>query len=108
MLNKYNQLILLGLFADYLLGAPIGREGPIVKLNSLRVGLGLFTLADPLCDDQIQADDHPRIAGFIPDNTQDRFGILGNTASLGELSLSSFTGSTAGAAIGAHIIYETL
>lgn len=41
-------------------------------------------------------------------NTQDRFGILGNTASLGELSLSSFTGSTAGAAVGAHIIYETL
>jgi len=41
-------------------------------------------------------------------NTQDRFGILGNTASLGEASLSSFTGSTAGAAIGAHIVYETL
>lgn len=41
-------------------------------------------------------------------NTQDRFGILGNTASLGEASLSSFTGSTAGAAIGAHILYETI
>lgn len=41
-------------------------------------------------------------------NTSDRFGILGNTASLGEVSLSSFTGSTAGAAIGAHIIYETM
>lgn len=41
-------------------------------------------------------------------NTQDRFGILGNTASLGELSLSSFTGSTASAAIGAHILYETM
>jgi hypothetical protein len=41
-------------------------------------------------------------------NTNDRFGILGNTASLGEASLSSFTGSTAGAAIGAHILYETL
>lgn len=41
-------------------------------------------------------------------NTSDRFGILGNTASLGELSLSSFTGSTAGAAIGAHILYETM
>lgn len=41
-------------------------------------------------------------------NTQDRFGILGNTASLGELSLSSFTGSTAASAIGAHIIYETV
>lgn len=34
-------------------------------------------------------------------------GILGNTASLGECSLSAFTGSTAGA-VGTHIIYETL
>lgn len=41
-------------------------------------------------------------------NTQDRFGILGNTASLGEVSLSSFTGTTAAQAIGAHILYETL
>lgn len=41
-------------------------------------------------------------------NTQDRFGILGNTASLGACSLSSFTGSTAGAAIGAHLIFETM
>lgn len=41
-------------------------------------------------------------------NTSDRFGILGSVASLGEVSLSSFTGSTAGAAIGAHLIYETL
>lgn len=38
-------------------------------------------------------------------NTQDRFGILGNTASLGELSLSAFTGSTS-AAYGGHIIFE--
>lgn|SRR3990167_2495129 len=41
-------------------------------------------------------------------NTLDRFGILGSAASLGACSLSSFTGSTAGAAIGAHIIYETM
>jgi len=43
-------------------------------------------------------------------NTQDRFGILGNAAAApgGEMSLSSFTGSGAGAAIGAHIIYETM
>ena len=41
-------------------------------------------------------------------NTQDRFGILGSAQPLGELSLSSFTGSTAASAIGAHIIYETL
>lgn len=40
-------------------------------------------------------------------NTQDRMGILGNTASLGEVSLSAFTGSTS-ASVGAHILYETL
>lgn len=39
-------------------------------------------------------------------NTNDRFGILGNTASLGEISLSSFTGSTASSAISGHILYE--
>jgi hypothetical protein len=38
-------------------------------------------------------------------NTQDRFGILGNTASLGELSLSAFTGTTSGL-IGSHIVFE--
>jgi hypothetical protein len=41
-------------------------------------------------------------------NTQDRFGTLGNTASLGEFSLSSFTGSTAASAISGHILYEQL
>lgn len=33
--------------------------------------------------------------------------MVGNTASLGELSLSAFTGGTAGL-LGAHMIYETL
>lgn len=41
-------------------------------------------------------------------NTKDRFGILGSAASLGEMSLSSFTGSTAAAAIGAHILIELM
>ena len=40
-------------------------------------------------------------------NTNDRFGILGNTASLGEFSLSAFTGSTS-AAYGGHIILEVI
>lgn len=35
------------------------------------------------------------------------FSVLGNTASLGEASLSAFTGGTTGA-IGAHMIYESL
>ena len=40
-------------------------------------------------------------------NTQDRFGILGNTASLGAASLSAFTGSTS-CSISAHEIWETM
>lgn len=40
-------------------------------------------------------------------NTNDRFGITGNTASLGELSLSAFTGTTS-AAYGGHIILEVM
>ena len=39
-------------------------------------------------------------------NTQDRFQILGNTASLGEMSLSAFTGSTS-SSVSSHFIYET-
>lgn len=55
-------------------GAPIGCSAPIVKLRRLRIGGGLFTLLDPLCNDQERADDHPRIPGFIADNWHDRFG----------------------------------
>lgn len=40
-------------------------------------------------------------------NTQDRFGILGNTASLGELTISAFTGSTSSVLSG-EIVYETM
>jgi hypothetical protein len=35
------------------------------------------------------------------------FGLLGNTQPLGEVSLSSFTGSSASAQVSAHIMYET-
>lgn len=37
----------------------------------------------------------------------EEIGVLGNTASLGEISLSAYTGGTPGA-MGAHIIYEPL
>lgn len=37
----------------------------------------------------------------------DEISVVGNTASLGEVSLSGFTGTTAGL-VGAHIIFETL
>ena len=55
-------------------GAPIGSSAPVVKWNRLRIGVGLFTLLDPLCDDREGADDHAKIPGFIPDNLKDRFG----------------------------------
>lgn len=38
---------------------------------------------------------------------EEEIGLLGNSASLGEVSLSAFTGGAPGA-IGAHIIYEPL
>ena len=37
----------------------------------------------------------------------EEIGVLGNTASLGEVSLSAYTGGTPGL-LGAHLIYETL
>jgi hypothetical protein len=37
----------------------------------------------------------------------EEIGVLGNTASLGEVSLSAYTGGTPGLT-GAHIIYETI
>ena len=55
-------------------GAPVGRNAPIVKLRRLRFGGGLFSLLDDLCNDQERADDHPRIPGFIKSNREDRFG----------------------------------
>jgi hypothetical protein len=38
-------------------------------------------------------------------NVWEEVDLVGNTASLGELSLSAFTGTTAGA-IGGHLTYE--
>ena len=55
-------------------GSPIGGGAPVVKWNTMRVGVGLFTLLDDLCDDRERADDHAKIPGFIPDNLHDRFG----------------------------------
>ena len=61
-------------------GAAIGRQAPIVKIRHLRFGGGLFTLLDDLCNDQDRADDHPKIAGCIPSNLEDRFGQGGIVA----------------------------
>jgi hypothetical protein len=55
-------------------GAPVGMDGPIVKLRRPRIGGGLFTLLDDLANDRTTADDHPRIPGFVRSNWDDRFG----------------------------------
>lgn len=61
-------------------GAPVGRPGPIVRIRRLRIGGGLFTLLDDLNDDRERAEDHPKIAGFIPSNLEDRFGQGGTVS----------------------------
>lgn len=48
------------------------------------------------------------VAKWNPYTPDMAFGILGNTAALGEASLSGFTGSSATANVSAHIIYEPL
>jgi hypothetical protein len=45
------------------------------------------------------------LSRFVAYDEKDMFKLLGNTASLGELSLSAYTGGTPGL-ISAHIIYE--
>ncbi|HEX9464544.1 MAG TPA: DUF6081 family protein [Alphaproteobacteria bacterium] len=55
-------------------GAPVGMEGPIVKLRRPRIGGGLFTLLDDLANDRTTADDNPRVAGLVRSNWDDRFG----------------------------------
>jgi hypothetical protein len=47
------------------------------------------------------------IIRWIAGPRQSSLGLLGNTASLGEISLSAFTGGSPGA-LGSHIIYEPL
>jgi len=45
------------------------------------------------------------MARWLARDRDEEITLVGNTASLGELSLSAFTGTTAGA-IGGHLIYE--
>jgi hypothetical protein len=61
-------------------GASAGSALPGVKSRRLRVGGGLFTLLDDLCDDRETADDHPRISGCVPSNLEDRFGQGGEVS----------------------------
>ena len=47
-------------------GAPPGERGPIVKIDSIKVGGGLFTLFGDLLNDRAKAGDREKIPGLDP------------------------------------------
>jgi Family of unknown function (DUF6081) len=47
-------------------GAPPGERGPIVKLDSIRIGGGLFTMFGDLHNDRAQTGDREKIPGLDP------------------------------------------
>jgi len=47
-------------------GAPPGERGPIVKLDSIKIGGGLFTLLGDLNNDRARTGDCDKIAGLDP------------------------------------------
>jgi Family of unknown function (DUF6081) len=55
-------------------GAPPGESGPIVKIDSMKIGGGLFTMYGDLCNDRQRTGDRPRIAGLDPRNERTLFG----------------------------------
>jgi Family of unknown function (DUF6081) len=56
------------------IGAPPGEGGPIVKVDSLKIGGGLFTLLGELLNDRAQAGDRARIPGLDPRYERTLFG----------------------------------
>jgi hypothetical protein len=55
-------------------GAPPGESGPIVKIGSLKIGGGLFTMLGDLLNDRAQAGDRARILGLDPRYERTLFG----------------------------------
>jgi Family of unknown function (DUF6081) len=55
-------------------GAPPGERGPIVKIDSMKIGGGLFTMYGDLCNDCRRSGDRPGIAGLDPRYEQTLFG----------------------------------
>jgi Family of unknown function (DUF6081) len=45
-------------------GAPPGERGPIVKIDSMKIGGGLFTMYGDLCNDRQRTGDRPGIPGL--------------------------------------------
>ena len=55
-------------------GAPPGERGPIVKIDSIKVGGGLFTLFGDLLNDRARTGDREKIPGLDPHYARTLFG----------------------------------
>jgi Family of unknown function (DUF6081) len=55
-------------------GAPPGERGPIVKIDSLKIGGGLFTLLGDLNNDRAKTGDRDKIPGLDPRYERTLFG----------------------------------
>ena len=55
-------------------GAPPGEREPIVKIDSMKIGGGLFTMYGDLCNDRYRTADRPGIPGLDPRYQQTLFG----------------------------------
>jgi hypothetical protein len=56
------------------IGAPPGERGPIAKIDSLKIGGGLFTLLGDLNNDRVRTGDRDKIPGLDPRYERTLFG----------------------------------
>ncbi|MGB7021982.1 MAG: hypothetical protein WBD80_22635, partial [Xanthobacteraceae bacterium] len=55
-------------------GAPPGERGPIVKIETMKIGGGLFTMLGDLNSDRVRTDDGDKIPGLDPRYERTLFG----------------------------------
>ena len=55
-------------------GAPPGERGPIVKIDSMKIGGGLFTMYGDLCNDRQSTGDRRAMPGLDPRYERTLFG----------------------------------
>jgi len=56
------------------MGAPPGERGPIVKIDGLKIGGGLFTMFGDVLNDRAARDDRAKIPGLDPHYQRTLFG----------------------------------
>lgn len=61
-------------FAIEKVGAPVNQPKPVVKLDRVAVGGGIFVVLDDLRDDRVVPDDNPRIPGLLAEGQSGNFG----------------------------------